>query len=262
MRESRKRSPTPNDSFAAWLDQGRIIGFAHRGAAADVTENSMAAFERAHDLGFRFLETDIQASRDGTPWIFHDDTLMRLADDPRRVQDLDDRDLASIRIRGGHAIPRLSDLFEAFPDSWFNLDIKTKSAPEPMARAIAAQNMQHRVLIGSFSDSRIKRLDRLLGGGTCRGVGTMHALRFIAGFRLRLPQRFSARALQLPIEHRGIRLITPASVAYAHRLGLRVHVWTINDAPTMHALFDMGVDGIMSDDPAALKRVMQQRGIW
>lgn len=262
MHDSRPEITAPDDSFSAQLARGRVIGFAHRGAAVEFTENSMAAFRRAYELGFRFLETDIQASRDGTAWVFHDDDLTRLADDSRRLACMRDRDLESIRIRGGHAIPRLSELFEAFPDACFNLDIKSESALGPMARAIAAQNMQQRVLIGSFSDSRIRRLNRLLGGNICRGIGTWNALRLYAGFRMHLPQRFSAGVAQLPISYRGIRLITPRSIAYAHRLGLRVHVWTVNDRPAMHSLFDMGVDGIMSDDPALLKQVMQERGIW
>jgi len=251
-----------SDSFADHLKSGRVIGFAHRGAALEHTENSMAAFASAFELGFRFLETDIRASRDGTPWVFHDETLLRLADDPRRMRELSDRDLASIRVRGGHAILRLSELFEAFPDACFNLDIKSDLAIEPMAWVISAHRMQRRVLIGSFSDKRISMLNRLLGGNICRGVGTGNALRFHIGARLRLPQFFGAHAVQLPISHKGIRLITPVSISYAHRLGLRVHVWTINHAPVMHALFDMGVDGIMSDDPALLKQVMQERGIW
>jgi glycerophosphoryl diester phosphodiesterase len=73
---------------------------------------------------------------------------------------------------------------------------------------------------------------------------------------------FSAGCVQFPVNRKGISMVTPATVAHAHKLGLQVHAWTINDESTMHDLIDMGVDGIMTDDCALLKSVLIERNKW
>ena len=86
--------------------------------------------------------------------------------------------------------------------------------------------------------------------------------RFRLAAWLGLNAYFSAGCVQLPVDVKGVDLITQASVAYAHKLGLQVHAWTINDESTMHNLIDMGVDGIMTDDCALLKSVLVERNMW
>lgn len=68
--------------------------------------------------------------------------------------------------------------------------------------------------------------------------------------------------VQVPPRHRGLAVVNPQFVSQAHRLGLQVHVWTIDDAPTMHRLLDLGVDGIVTDRPTVLRSVLADRGQW
>ena len=66
----------------------------------------------------------------------------------------------------------------------------------------------------------------------------------------------------MPLGFRGLKIVTPAFVRTAHALGIQVHVWTINDAPVMERLLDLGVDGVMTDDISGLRRVLDRRGLW
>ena len=249
-------------AFEEVLNSGRVLPFAHRGAGRLAPENTMRAFAGAVEMGFPCLETDIQVSRDGVPFAFHDDDLKRLTGEGRRIIDLSAADIASLRVGGDHAIPRLADLLEAFPETLFNLDAKTDATPAPLAAQINRHGAARRVCIGAFSDARIRATLKHLPPGTCHSIGTGQAVRFLLGARTGLPLRFSARCAQLPRRWHGVTLVSRRVLAYARRRGLRLHVWTINEASEMHALLDLGVDGIMTDDCALLRRVMQERGLW
>ena len=99
-------------------------------------------------------------------------------------------------------------------------------------------------------------------GDVCHSVGPLGAVRFRIAAWGRLPLSYAAGAVQFPVSEYGIPMVTKASIAYAHKRGLQVHVWTINNESTMHELLDLGVDGIMTDDCALLKKVLQARNLW
>lgn len=248
--------------FREALNSGKVLAFAHRGAGRVAPENTLAAFAAAADLGYDLLETDIQVSRDGTPFVFHDRDLHRLTGDRRRIGTLSDADIDSIRIRTDHAIPRLDDLLESFPDALFNLDAKTDATPAPMAAVIIRHRAARRVCIGSFSDARIRATLKHLPEGTCHSIGTAQTIRFFLGYVSGLPLAIGADCAQLPLSWYGAPLVNARALAFARKRGLRLHVWTVNDAAEMHRLLALGVDGIMTDDCALLRRVMAERGLW
>src|SRR5699024_1107221 len=116
-----------------------------------------------------------------------------------------------------------------------------------------------RVCLASFSDRRLRIARRLTQGRLATSLGRQETARLLLAARLGGSERgvprptgtVQGRALcvQVPPTHRGVRVVTPAFVRRAHGLGLAVHVWTIDDAPTMHRLLDLGVDGIVTDRP-------------
>ncbi len=252
----------PEISFADLLDGCAVLPFAHRGASLVAPENTMAAFAAAVSLGFNIIETDIQVSQSGTPYVFHDDSTLRMTGQAHPIADLSDAKIAQLRISGKHAIPTLAAVFEEFPDICFNLDAKSDTAPDAMARVIRRANAQARVCIGSFSDRRIARIKALLGGDICYGLGMASAARFFLASRSGICQKFSARCVQLPISYRGVQIVSARTIQYAHKVGLKLHVWTVNDAAAMTDLLALGCDGIMTDDCARLKTVMQEYGAW
>ncbi|SFP62366.1 glycerophosphodiester phosphodiesterase [Tranquillimonas alkanivorans] len=245
-----------------FLDHPHPLAFAHRGAAGPAEENTMPAIERAVALGYVYIETDVQATRDGVAVLFHDETLERLLRVPGRVRDLTWDELRNLRMPSGASVARLDDVMRAFPDRRFNLDAKTDAAVEPMARTIADLDACDRVCVGSFSAERTARLRELLGGRLCWSPARGGIARlWLAGWGLPMPNlRF--HAAQIPPEHRGIPLTTRRVLRAAHRRGIQVHVWTIDAPDEMERLLDLGVDGLMTDRPEVLKDVLVRRGQW
>jgi len=249
----------------AYLDAATPIPFAHRGGAAVGDENSMAAFERSVALGYRYLETDVHATKDGVPVAFHDDTLDRMLGRPGRIGDLAWTDRRSVRVDGGAVVPSLADLLDAFPQCRFNVDLKADSAVDPTIETLWKLNARDRVLLASFSDRRIRWARRVCGPrqATSLGQREVAALRLaswhgrgLAGF---VP---SVAAAQVPVRYAGVRVVDARFVQHAHRLGLQVHVWTIDDPAEMRELLDLGVDGIMTDRIEVLRDVLTERGRW
>jgi glycerophosphoryl diester phosphodiesterase len=243
-----------------YLDAPTPLAFAHRGGAAAGDENTADAFGRAVAMGYRYVETDVQVSADGVAVVFHDPDLTRMTGRAVRVQSLRWADLASVRIRGAAAIPRLDEMLDAWPQVRFNIDVKSGPSVAPTAEVILRSGARDRVLLASFSDARIAAVRRMLGPG----VATSLATREVARLRLGLYRRPAPGvvAAQVPVRYGRIRVVDHRFVRMAHRLGLQVHVWTIDDPAQMHGLLDLGVDGIMTDHLEVLREVYLSRGVW
>jgi glycerophosphoryl diester phosphodiesterase len=247
-----------------YLDAPAPLAFAHRGGAAVGDENTAAAFARAVELGYRYVETDTQATSDGVAVVFHDATLARMLGDERRVRDVRWADLATLRVGGEAAVPRLDETLDAWPQVRFNIDVKAGNAIAPTLDAVRRAKALDRVLLASFSDARLAAIRRELGPKVATSMGAREVAQLWAAARLgrtrRIPE--SVVAAQVPLRQSGIRVVTPRFLSYAHRLGLQVHAWTIDDPTEMHELLDMGVDGIMTDRIEVLRDVYSARGLW
>ncbi|HZE38540.1 MAG TPA: glycerophosphodiester phosphodiesterase [Stackebrandtia sp.] len=248
-----------------YLDAPRPLAFAHRGGAASGEENTVAAFARAVSTGYRYLETDAHASRDGVAVLFHDHDLSRITGDRRSVEDLTWAELSAIRLGGEPLIPRLDETLSAWPKVRFNIDVKSDASVQPTLDAIARTGARDRVLIGSFSGRRLARVraatsPRLATSLGPREVATLWAAsRVGAGLWGFVPRGIAA---QVPVRQGPVRLVDSRFVRHAHKLGVDVHVWTIDDPDTMRALLDLGVDGIMTDRIDILADVYRSRGLW
>ncbi|MGC9666214.1 glycerophosphodiester phosphodiesterase [Planosporangium sp. 12N6] len=247
-----------------YLDAPTPLAFAHRGGAAAGDENTAAAFTRCVELGYRYIETDVHATSDGVAVVFHDPTLVRMTGDRRRVRDVRWADLAALRVGGAAAVPRLDEMLDAWPQVRFNIDVKSEQALAPGLAAVRRAGALDRVLLASFSDDRLRRIRRELGPAAATSMGTREVARLWAGARLgragRVPP--GVVAAQVPVAQSGLRVVTPRFVAHAHRLGLQVHVWTVDDPDAMRHLLDLGVDGIMTDRIEVLRDVFSARGVW
>jgi glycerophosphoryl diester phosphodiesterase len=245
-----------------FLDAPLPLAFAHRGGAA--LENTMAAFERAVALGYRYLETDVHATADGVPVVFHDAGLERLTGRRGQVAALRWKDLSAVRVGGAAAIPRLADVLDAWPRVRLNVDVKTDAGVAPTVSTVHRLGALDRVLLASFSDTRLARLRAAAGPGAATSLGVRGVARLrlgaLTGRRLALPP--SVVAAQVPVHYGRLRVLDRRFLAYAHRLGLQVHAWTIDDPAEMDRLLDLGVDGIMTDRVDLLRDVYARRGLW
>jgi glycerophosphoryl diester phosphodiesterase len=237
--------------------------FAHRGLATDAPENTLLAFSAAVDLGVQFIETDVHGSSDGVAVISHDPDLTRLAGIRSAVSDYSMEQLRGIDLGHGQGFSSLAETLDAFSETRFNIDIKSLDAVQPTVDAIHAANATARVLVTSFSESRRLAAVRQLPGvatsaGARRFAGALAAgkmgLRPVLGRVLR-----EVDCVQIPVAYGPIRITTPPMIARLHAAGVEVHVWTINDEPSMHALLDLGVDGLVTDRADLALAVLKAR---
>jgi len=222
----------------------------------------MLAFQRAVDLGFRYLETDVRATADGKVVVFHDARLDRVTDSEGLLENLTWAEVEKLRV-SGEPIPSLDELLTSFPDARLNIDPKSDRAVAPLIEAIRDHGAIDRVCVGSFKEHRIAQCREELGPTLCTSIAPFEMLRlWLASFGLPFGKSDAACA-QLPPKFAGfIPIVTERLVTTAHDAGLDVHVWTIDDATEMNRLFDLGADGVMTDRPTVLHDVMVQRSYW
>jgi glycerophosphoryl diester phosphodiesterase len=256
-----------------YLSSPGPLALAHRGGAGLPEnvgfENTLAAFGRAVDLGYRYLETDVHATSDGQVVAFHDAALDRATDGTGAIARLPWSRVREARVGGVEPVPLLTELLEAFPHANVNIDIKADTALAPTLEVIRAHDATERVCIGSFSPRRVRAARRALGPGVATAAGQVGTalLRFSPALVSRLLHT-PAPVLQIPAEHRvrgrTVTLVTPGLVRRAHGLGKQVHVWfhdwSREDAEEFHRLLDLGVDGIVADRIDVLGEVFADRG--
>lgn len=256
--------PRPVHPF---LDHPGPIAFAHRGGAGDAPENTLAAFAAAVELGYRYLETDVHATADGILVAFHDQRLDRVTDRRGLIAELPWAEVARARVAGREPIPRLEELLETWPQVRVNIDPKHDAAVEPLVTVLRQPGVLERVCVGSFSGPRLARLRAVFGSGLCTSLGP----RGVVGLRLdswgapgagACVEAEHADCVQVPVRRGIVPLVDRRFILAAHRRGLPVHVWTVNEPAEMVCLLELGVDGLMTDRPALLREVLTARGQW
>lgn len=254
---------------------GAPLLFAHRGGAALAPENTLAAFVDAVERwGADVLETDVHLSADGELVVIHDDRVDRTTDGTGAVaqmpwselRELDAghhfRDLeGAYAFRGrGVGIPRFEDLLDALPRVRINVDAKAPEAARPLVELLHRRGEQARVLVASeFEETRAD----LLGYRGPRSATRRQITRFYLSHRLPGggPWTPSTHAFQIPWRWEGRQVTTPRFIREAQRRNIPVHVWTVDDPAIMRTLLDWGVDGIQTDRPDLLARVLhEERG--
>lgn len=241
-----------------YLEWHGPLPFAHRGGASDAPENTMPAFEYAVGLGFRYLETDVHVTADGVLVAFHDDDLERTCGRPGRISQLPWSEVRAARVNGVAAIPLLDDVLGAWPDVRVNIDCKSDAAVDALVTTLRRSAALERVCVGAFSDRRIRRLRSALGPELCSALGPAG----VAALRFGAPTPSGAHTAQVPVRQGRLTIVDEAFVARAHRRGIQVHVWTVDDPSEMERLLDLGVDGLMTDRPTVLRDVLTDRGHW
>lgn len=262
------------------LITGRVWNVAHQGGELLWPSNTMLAFQSAAALGVDMLDTDMHATKDGVLVLAHDDTLDRLTDTRGRIRDLT---LSEVReadagytlssggdgaktfpFRGqGVRVATLGELLAGFPDMPLSIEIKQvePSLGVPFCQALRDAGATSRVVVASFSDVAMGDFR-----AACPEVMTsmtereLRPLVLLSKVGLAGLAPLPGRAAQVPLTGGGITVVTPSFVRAMHRRGVAVQVWTINDEATMRRLVQMGVDGILTDDPALLARVLAQEG--
>ncbi len=243
-----------------------VVG--HRGNRAHAPEDTLPSLLEAVALGVDAVEFDLHVTRDGQLVVMHDATLDRTTADRGPIAA---RTLAELRQidagyrfttdggrtfpwRGrGATIPSFDDVIDALPrDLPCIIELKTASATEPLRHAIRRHGIAPRVVVAGFSANSVRPLR---GEGFAIGASTGDVVRSLAPSLLRRPHTPSCDVFCIPPFHNGIPVPIGAIARSVRASGTVVHVWTINDPREATRLWARGVQGIISDDPAAILAV-------
>ena len=241
-----------------------VIG--HRGNRAHAPENTLASFQEAVALGVDAVEFDLRVSRDGVLMVFHDATLERTTDATGLLADRTAAELgrvdagANFTPDGGRSFPwrgrgatvsTFDEVVESLPRALeFIVELKTPIAAEPVRAAIARHGIAGRVIVAGFDPAATRPLR---GAGFALGASTPDVVRLVLPALLR--RRLGAPAFQalcIPPRWNGIPVPIAALARALRGSGTVIHVWTINDPADAIGLWNIGVQGIVSDDPATI----------
>ena len=244
-----------------FFEDSMFAGFVHRGGAEESTENTLEAFQYSANMGFTYMETDVQASCDGEIVVFHDSDLKRMVGINKRIIDLTYKEIRKIRLDEKFQIPSLNDLLSSFKELKFNIDIKTNEAVEKTIQIISSHKAFGRVCLASFSSRRLDKVRKLVDDKYCTSMGMREVFKAKIG-SLGLPLHHPKGACaQVPKSQWGIPLVTKKFIDYLQGKDKFIHVWTIDEEEEMDQLISLGVNGIMTDRPKVLKKVMEKHGL-
>ncbi len=264
-----------HDSF---LDpMPRVV--AHRGDSINFPENTLEAFISAVKMGIDVVETDVHITKDRKIVIWHDPTLERNTDGKGTIESHTYEELLkydagyTFTKDGGKSYPfrgkgvklcTLDEALKACPDQRFNIDLKSKDTAivDEFIKVIRSNHAEKRICCASFHYKNLK-LMRAKAPDILTSVTTAEVIPLLIRQKLHiLPKSFKRTIIfQVPREEAGIKVITPSFVKDMHERGAIVMVWTINDEKSMRELFKMGVDTVMTDDPALVIKVAKDMGI-
>lgn len=251
---------------------GAPIFAAHRGGAALAPENTLEAFRLAVDrFGVDMLEMDVRLTADGEVVVLHDATVDRTTDGAGAVSSMRWADVRALdagarfldpsgraSFRGaGVRVPRFDEVLEAFPRTRLNVEVKCPDVARPFVERVRHHGAEQRVLLAAEHERCRRGVGDYRGpwGASRRQLRSFWILHRSPLGRLYTPR---ADALQVPFRYRGREVVSERFLAEAHRRNLPVHVWVVDETDDMRRLLAMGVDGIQTDRPDRLARVLHE----
>jgi glycerophosphoryl diester phosphodiesterase len=255
----------------SFLDRSRPRVFAHRGGCALGPENTIAAFDIGMETGADGLEFDVHLSSDGVPVVHHDDTLQRTTDGAgpvaaRTAAELARVDAAArfVDARGSHplkgqgiGVPSLADVLARYPDVPLIIEMKvdTDAMGEAVAAAVRRAGAADHVCAagyGARSMSAARQALPEMATSACMPEVRLAFYRSWAACPVRHPRY---QAYQVPERAGRLRIVSPRFIRHAHRAGVVVQVWTIDEQPDMERLLLWGADALISNRPDLAVRV-------
>ncbi len=276
--------------MSRWTER-RVVAFAHQGGSFEGPSSTLAAIGHALAVGASSIELDVHATKDRHVVVCHDDSVDRTTNSHgdiaqftlAELAEMDNaywwiegdvvtpgRDAGSYPFRGlapwdrRYAIATLEEVATAYPGVLLNLDIKrTSPEVEPYERLLGDElrrlAIADSVIVASFHDEALERF-RAVAPEVATSAATREAAAFYFSHHDAAPVVPPVVALQVPARYGEVDVVSESFVAAAHRADLAVHVWTINDEAEMARLLDLGVDGLVSDRPTPLAKLLSERG--
>ena len=256
------------------FDTDKILDIAHRGGNAIAPEATIEAFRTALEVGADVLEFDVRTTSDGVLVVIHDDRVDRTTNGTGYVNELTLAEIQELDAgynytpdggetypyRGtGLRVPQLDEVLAAFPGVPVNIEIKSAVAlsdiPQ-LADSLRAYNRANKALVASFSQDHISAFRE-----AAPEIWTAFSQDEVTYFFLMTPELEESYeppspALQVPPTFSGLTVLTPEFVAKARRFGLRIDAFDINTAERIQEMLDLGLDGMITNDPALLREMI------
>jgi glycerophosphoryl diester phosphodiesterase len=268
----------------SFFNHNRPLVIAHQGGELLAPSNTMASFENAANMGVDVLETDIHITKDGHLVTIHDPSVDRTTNGKGNVADLTLAELQSLdagyhfkdlegnySFRGrGVYIPTVEEMFQTFNDLKIEIEIKDDNPPERIEEIasklwdlIEKYQMEDKIIIGSFDQKIIQTFEKYAKGRVAISAGRQEVKSFVVFHKFFLRNLYvpTVDAFQIPVEDSGFDLTDQRLIDGAHRLGLEIHYWTIDDPKTMEKLIDAGADGILTNRPDLLLNLLEAKGL-
>jgi glycerophosphoryl diester phosphodiesterase len=266
----------PQSPAERLLNQKRPLVIAHRGFSILAPENTLPSFRFANTAGADLVELDYHHSKDGIPVVIHDYTLDRTTDGARRwdgekirvdtktageIQTLDAGKWFS-PMYAGTGIPLLTEALDTIQKEGMTLIERKAGDAATCVRLLQERDLVNKVIVQAFDweylrDFHKQEPRQVLGAlgppGSYNGKRLTDQEKALSPEWNKLAKETGARAVVWN------RQVTREAVADAHRRGLKVWVYTINEAPLADALLDLKIDGIITDNPSLIWRAIALR---
>jgi len=268
----------------AYLRDDRLVVLAHQGASGHAPSNTLESFALGLKQGADILELDVHLTKDGQVVASHDASIDRMSNGKGAIKSMTLAELRQYDFGYGFSpdggktfpyrgkaltIPTLEDVFKTFPEVRVNIEIKQIDPPmeEQVLEVVRRYHMEDKILINSFPSEPTARWQRLTGERVAIGADRSDMFKFAAYWLPHLDWLYAPTrdAFQIPVSQKlgpvTIRLDSPRLISRAHKLGIKVHYWTVNDEAAMRSLIKLGADGIITDYPDRAVKVLKEMGL-
>ncbi|RHW39757.1 glycerophosphodiester phosphodiesterase [Lysinibacillus yapensis] len=263
------------------LTYSRPIVLAHRGGSLLAPEHTMLAFEKALALGVDGFELDIRLTKDEEIVVFHDETIDRTCEGTGFIKDYTLEELKQFNF-GYHfvdldgnspykdqkvEIVALRELFEIFPNTYINIDIKDHPEsyegslmPSKLWRLIEEFKAENQVVVTSFYSEQVDRFNLYAQNQVALGAGENDVRKAFTAFTSQFGHLYHPKVdvFQIPPKHGVAALDSPRFIAFLSKLNIPVHYWTIDDEETICRLIENGARGIVTDRPDIAVKAIEQ----
>jgi len=249
----------------SYFDGQKPLIIPHRGGSNIVPENTLHGLQMVISEGFTHFETDLRMSKDGEIFLHHDDSFNRTTDVEGKVKDFNWSEIKNINAGyefyknnnlSGYTTTfvRLEDALSMSKVLKFNLDLKETGLAKKVVEIVLSLNAQNRVLVSSFSPSRLDEF-LLESKGQIATSGTFRE-NAIARFLPIKKRNFQVQALQAPFKWKGMQIYSKKLVNFCKFNNLQLHIWTVNSINNLKICLDLGCDGIITDEPLLFREYL------